>query len=293
MAPTAKVPDSSVGAVPPGSAPSAAPTAALGTPGVGKKPAKESKPVYLATFEQAVRVTQGDDLLMTGDTMRIHFRMKEDQNSSTTRPAGANAAGNGGASDSGAPRRAEPLPGATADLNGADHAAAGSPTAPGATPLAGPVAATGAVAKQDSAGPPSPESPTTSAAPVLAGDVPIVVRWTGKLRMVPESAPPPRPIAPGESVLELIGEKSPVFVFRGASEDSPASEVRCAALTYATVDGSARLVGSDAFGQVQLIRRGAAMSMEDDPQPSTVIKTDALDYVGSAHTATLSGAGMR
>jgi lipopolysaccharide export system protein LptA len=291
----ATVPVSSVNLAPPVPVPSVSSTAPSGTAGAAKKPAKESKPVYLATFEQAVRVTQGDQLLMTGDTMRIHFRMKEDQNSSTTRPSETSASGSSGAGDSGAPRRAEPLPGAAAEATGVDHPAAPSPTASGnasavGSPSTGVSSGAGIAAKVDSAAP-LPDGSASSAAPVLAADVPIVVRWTGKLRMVPETVAPPRPIPPGESVLELIGEKSPVFVFRGATEDSPASEVRCAALTYATADGSALLVGSDAFGQVQLIRRGVASSMEDDPQPSTVIRTDKLDYVGTTHTATLSGRG--
>jgi lipopolysaccharide export system protein LptA len=256
-----------------------APQASATLPSAGKKPAKDSKPVYLATFEQAVRVTQGDQLLMTGDTMRIHFRMKEDQNSSSTQP-GATTPAPVKKPDSSAPPAAEAT----------DHQTPQSPPVPpefkrdGSSPPA-----------QTAVGGVSPllgsNTPAASAAPGLAADIPIVVRWTGKLRMVPESVAPPRPIAAGESILELTGERSPVFVFRAASEDSPASEVRCASLMYASADGSALLKGSDVFGPVQLTRHSLANSMEDDPPPPTVIRTDVLDYVGSAHTATLSGRG--
>ena len=91
--------------------------------------------------------------------------------------------------------------------------------------------------------------------------------------------------------MELIGVRSPVYIFRTATDDSPASEVRCASLTYVTADGSALLVGSRAFGQVRLIRKAVALSTEDDPGPPTIVDTDILDYVASAHTATLRGIG--
>ena len=252
--------------------------ASAGASAVAKKPGKAGKPVYLATFEQAVRVTQGDQLLMTGDLMRLHFRMKEEQGVSTTQPGQA-----------GSPRRAELPPSLPAGPSATDVQTATVQPVP---PISKLVDSSPPV--QIPATPGSPATPSaataTPAAPVLAADVPIVVRWTGRLKIVPESVAPPRPLAPGDSIMELIGEKSPVFVFRAASEDSPASEVRCAALMYATADGSAHLVGSQAFGPVQLTRRALPTSMEDDPPPTVVI-TDVLDYVGSAHTATLDGRG--
>jgi hypothetical protein len=244
------------------------------------KPVRGPRPIYVATFDDGVRVTQGNELLMTGDQLKMHFRQKDQPETPSTRPVEA------------APPHVsvpaqQPL------------ATAGSGAASGGSNNISPVAASPAAASPVPASPVASAAESATVAPTrsagvgsaIARDVPIVVHWTGRLLMVPEPGDPPRPIGPGDSVMELIGKTSAVYAFHSATEDSPASEVRCTKLTYATSDGSALLEGSQKFGQMRIIRQALSASIEDEPPPPTVITSDVLDYRAGAHTADLTGIG--
>ncbi len=236
---------------PPPSAPQATEAGASSTPASkpsGKpKKNREDRPAYLATFQDNVHITQGEESLITADLMRVHFRTKPDEQESTTRPAGASA----------------PPP--------ITSSGAATPPASSAPDCSNVSAAT----------------PTTAPA---SQETPIVITWTGKLRIVP--APPNMlpAVGPGETVVELDGVAHPVFVRRAAEEDSPASEVHCTTLTYARSDGSIWMAGSPAFGQVQLLRLANALT-DEGPAAPVSLTTDSLHYDGAQHVATLRGLG--
>jgi len=252
------------------------PAGSSAAPGPATKPVRGLKPVYVATFDDGVRVTQGNELLMTGDQLKMHFRQKDQPQTPSTRPA-----------DAAGPHVSvpvqQPLAGAGSGGSSSISPVAASPAA------ASPVPATTVASAVESA----TAAPTHSGGvgSAIARDVPIVVHWTGRLLIVPEPGNPPRPIGPGDAVMELIGKTSAVYAFHSATEDSPASEVRCTKLTYATSDGSALVEGSQKFGQMRIIRQALSASIEDEPPPPTVITSDVLDYVASAHTADLTGIG--
>jgi hypothetical protein len=221
------------------------------------KPPRKAKPIYLATFERDVRITQENDLLMTGDEMHLHFRMKDQPEATSAQPSNA------------APPHA--------DISAAQ-------------PFAGAMAAGGkGICVSASATPGAPGSATTDsqATGSVLSDRPIVVTWTGRLLIVPDPADPPLAMRPGDSVLELIGTSNLVNVFRGATEDSPASRIKCSRLTYATSNGDARFEGSP----TEITREPIGGSLQDDPALKTIVTTDVLDFRSSEHFADLQGRG--
>lgn len=210
------------------------------------QPAKPSRApsqtIYAATFYDSVKVTQGTPVLMTGDSMRVNFRLKGGENESTgptTHPA------------------TQP---------------AGPATAPGRAPTTAPAVATSSPSTQ-----PSTES----------AEVPVVVTWTGKLRIIPTTNPP-RAIAPGDAVMEMFGSSEPALARRSGSAQQEGIEARAASLLYQTSDGSASLYGSDAFPTVSLTRLPPAAS--PDARPS-VVTSHQIDYTGVDRIAVLHGSG--
>lgn len=242
---------------PPPSAPQATPASPNSTPPASKptgkpKKTREDRPAYLATFQDNVHITQGEQSLITSDLMRVHFRPKPDEQESTP------------------------------------------PAAPDSTPppLASSVTATPPASSPPASPPPDGSNPavaTPTTAPVPQ-ETPIVITWTGKLRIVPAPPNMPREVGPGQTVVELDGVAHPVFVRRAAEEDSPASEVHCTTLTYAKSDGSIWMAGSPAFGPVQLLRLANALTDEGPAAPVSVT-TDSLHYDGTQHKAVLHGLG--
>jgi len=223
------------------------------------KPVRPPKPVYVATFQEDVRITQGDQSLITADTMLMHFRLKEQEAGATTAPSAANTTAKGQATPS--------------------DAAAGVP-APSVAAAPGGGAPGGSAA-------PSPAPP----APAVVDEIPVVVHWTGTLVIVPEPSAPPRPVGMGDAIMQLIGKTHPVSVYRGATDDAPASEVQCASLLYMTADGGAFLSGSDQFGQVQIVRHALTPVGEDDTPPPTLVNADTVDYGGPKGQTTLGSNG--
>ncbi len=118
-------------------------------------------------------------------------------------------------------------------------------------------------------------------------EVPVVVNWTGKLRIVPTNTPP-CPIATGEMAVELFGTHAPVFARRAGTAHQEGMEVRSASLLYQTSDGSAALHGSEAFPQVRMLRL-APMSSPD--QRPSVVTSESIDYSAANRVALLHGAG--
>jgi lipopolysaccharide export system protein LptA len=110
-----------------------------------------------------------------------------------------------------------------------------------------------------------------AAATQPAEPVPVVVKWTGKLRVVPI---PPEMTAPvsGDSVVELMSDNKPVLL------NWQGSDVVCASARYHSLDDSASIRSSAA---VPLI------TMRD--QRGTAITTPSFDYDGGSHLAVLRG----
>ncbi len=202
-----------------------------------------SQTIYAATFYDSVKVTQGAPVLMTGDSMRVNFRLKGGENESagpTTHPS------------------TQPAGPATAPVLASTTAPAVATTSPSTQPSTQPA------------------------------EVPVVVTWTGKLRIIPTNNPP-RAIAPGESVIEIFGFSAPALARRsGSTAQQEGIEARGASLLYQTSDGSASLYGSEAFPTVSLTRLPPAAW--PDARPS-VVTSHEIDYTGVDRTAVLHGAG--
>ena len=124
-------------------------------------------------------------------------------------------------------------------------------------------------------GPRRPNDTPPSAAPANPNaPVPVVVHWTGKLRVSPvppDETPPTR----GDSVVELSSQAKPVLL------NWQGSDVICASARYHALDDSATIRSSDA---VPMIR------MKD--QRGLSITTPSFDYDGQTHVAVMRGASV-
>lgn len=259
------------GAVPP--APAAkTPAAGARKPGGGKKNAPEKaehhgpQPPYRATFTDEVRVTQGQENLAetelaVADEMTVDFQMAGGQKPTTapsTRPTTGPAA----------------------------QPASAAAAAPGAT--TNPVVA--------SATEPGPTTESTTKPTTQPAGEPVIVRWSGPLRIVPIEAADPQPpvgLKPGDAILRLLGTRAPVLLTRDNSR------VRCAKVEYFSVDGSAAVWSSPQFPEVVLTQ---APSPDDRPatRPAdaagggvqdATITTESMLYSGVHHVAVLNGKG--
>ncbi|MDB5172463.1 MAG: OstA-like protein, partial [Phycisphaerales bacterium] len=229
-------------------------------PGKGQ-PAKErpaSPPVpYQATFFENVLVTQGEEIHVTADRMDVDFLSKQQGSAGPTTAAAAAPAG--GRSDPAAAPAGPEISHATVV---ATQPQAGNSDAPSADPAMRPAAT----------------QPTTQRA-----SSPLVIRWTGKLTMLPAKAGRGPKLSPGDAVVELTGR--PVTIRRTPEGQQEGNDVLCASLVYHTADGSATLRGSELFPDVML---GKLVNGKKDPL--STVTTAMLDYV-AGKSATLSGRG--
>lgn len=235
--------------------PAVAPAAQINPP---SKPAVKSRPPsppvpYVAYFHDNVRITQGADVQVAGDQMAVDFTMKKEQSAPTTQPS--SAAGAAGVS---AP---------TAPHNSPQSAKAQTETAAESATVA-------------DAGK-SPKSPATQPA-----TEPVIIRWTGLLRMVPAKADRPK-LLPGDSIVDLTGR--PVKIRRTVSGQPEGDDIRAARVIYHTTDGSAKLINSEQSPLVMISK-----IVKGQVDPSTTITTSTLDYatdVNGRRFAVLTGPG--
>jgi hypothetical protein len=185
-----------------------------------------TQPVYRATFDDDVRVTQGDQPLASAETMRVYFK-GEESGAPTTAPTTAPAAA--------AARRTVPT------------------TRRATTRRA-------AVVTQ----PNTPADPSAQ---------PIVIRWSGKLVVVPVEGDPPK-LAPGQRNVEMISNSATPVVL-----DHAGSQVKCASFLYGGGDDSLVVRSSE---QVPMI------SMKD--AAGATLFTPSLKYSGADGKAVLDGA---
>ncbi|HEX8911533.1 MAG TPA: hypothetical protein VF796_04165, partial [Humisphaera sp.] len=221
---------------------------------------KPPQPPYRATFDQDVRVSQGmmnvvEAQLAAADVMHLEFQpgSKQPATRPTTKPATLPAV---------RPSDAPAAAGSAADAAGPAVAQA-QPDRPKSRPSSRPAS-----------------RPTTKPA-----QDPLIVRWTGKLRVVPmdgADGAPALSLPNGESVLRLVGVDKPVRLSRDLGRAD------CTLADYFSSDGSMQLRGSDKFGQV-LVRQLPDPLAPPGTSREATITTDALNYSGAAKLATLHG----
>lgn len=237
----------------------AGPKSATPTPkasGPRSQPANRSagtsaRPPYRATFERDVRVSQGqmnvaETQLAAADLMYIDFRSGSDGEPST-RPAGTPSS----------KPAAMPQPSVVPQLSPATTNSASEPAQPSG---------------QDTK---STTQPT---------EQPIIVRWAGKLRIVPLESPGdlPMPLASGQSVVRLVGQQAPVRLSRELNR------IDCTAADYFSNDGSVMLRGSDRHGPV-VLRQLPDPAVPAGQSREATIQTQTLNYNGTSKVAVLNG----
>lgn len=217
--------------------------------------------LYRATFLDEVRIEQSGQPLVTADRMFVDFLMEQER--PATQPASAPATGPATAAALAEARAAKPAPA----------------TAPAAAPASEPV--TGAEHAPRRTTRLAGAQPTTLATTEPAGDgaesdAPIIVYWTGKLIIQPltESA---EVIAPGEEIITLEGTGAPVIARQSNSE------IRCAALTYRTQDGT---MIAEQGEKIPL-----TLTTLDARGTPTTIRTAELNYSRPRQMALLRGKG--
>ena len=236
----------------PGPASSTAPPAQL-------KPAAPPVP-YIATFYDDLDITQGDELHIVAQRMDLNF--------TTHKEGAAQTAATARSGD----KDAQQVPGRAA---GSSHS--GPRVEPSREQSVAPAP------RDDDRAPAKdvpPGSATRAAQATPASSPPIVIRWTGMLRMEPDRIKFQTP-RPGDSVVELTG--SPVVVRRlvpgGApkgtsrADEPQGDDIRAAKVVYHSLDGSATLFNSPTVAAVVMSK-----IINGNVDPRTAITTEMLDY---------------
>ena len=149
--------------------------------------------------------------------------------------------------------------------------------------------------------PPAPvaTAPTLSApvatAPAAAAPVPqpppkeppILIHWTGKLRVTPAQAPPPVPLLPGDSLVVLKGQ--PLDVHRVEPKGQGSEDVQCATVWYATAGERVWLKKSEACPQIHLVKSPPAGAKEQ--RPTLLDSRGMVQYSRIDSRAVLTGPG--
>jgi hypothetical protein len=188
------------------------------------KIARDLSPVvYRATFERDVRIFEAGKQIIAADQMNIDL-LQDSSHSDTSADAATKPAASVGAASK-RPRRAATAP--------ATASAAISSNKPTTAPASQPGQVQG----------------------------PIVVKWQGKLRVVPVEGTPDPTLVGGKAKVQLVG--APVLLTREGSEG------RCGTVIYNTADGNASLRGSgDVANVIMTDAQGAKVT------------TPQIDYVG-------------
>jgi lipopolysaccharide export system protein LptA len=203
--------------------------------------------VYRATFYDNVHVTQLDQTLATADLMNVDFFMNNGH--ATTEPT---------TEPTGEPSTQSVIPPAAAagfEAAAEDAGQAAQDVAPRKAP------------KRSAAG----DANRTPAPPSTQPDIPVIVRWTGKLVVTPPDADVP-PLVAGDSVLQMIGNTTPVVL------NQKGSLVHCASFRYHTLDESVAINSSEALPIVTVLQSNG-----------TKVFAPSITYDGPSKTATIPG----
>lgn len=199
--------------------------------------------VYRATFERDVRIFEGEKQIVSMEQMQIDL-LQEPQRDETTQPT------------------SQPAPKSSRRARRPPRADAATPEPP-STPSP----------KSSASEPPAARSSPASSPTTLKG--PIVVKWAGKLRVVPlEAKAAPAELAAGKALVRMLGE--PVTLNRDGTN------VECGSASYNSADGSATLESSRAVPAVTLT----------DARGMRVVtpRIQYADVPGQGRVATLTGA---
>jgi len=199
---------------------------------------------YLATFNDNVTITQGNLSTVVGDRMEVQFMTKQEAAKSATQPM-------------------EP-----------SQQVEQTPTAADASPSS---AATPATA------PTSQTLPATQPA-TRPAEPPVIIRWTGKLTIVPTPANKRMSVPGGSAIVSLFGK--PVRIIRTNPGSGERDDIQAASVVYHTFDRSATLLNSPELPLVVLKKFAAGKT-----EPSSTITTGSIDYVAAQRLATLTGPG--
>ena len=190
---------------------------------------------YVATFLDHINISQGLEILVTADRMDVDFTTRKEQS---------------------APSAAQTKPATNPEtqpwMRPVDTSN-GSRKSPAST------------TRSSSVDHGHTSSPSTRPAPP-----PVVIRWTGMLRMVPARDDRSK-VAAGDATVELNG--NPVRVRRTAAGQQEGDDIRAARLVYHTGDGSVKLINSIPFPEVVISKL-----VNGTIDPKTSVTTGTLDY---------------
>jgi hypothetical protein len=193
---------------------------------------------YRASFEKDLRITEGKQEIATGELMQVDFVLEKGDRSDGAADAAAGAQ--------------------TGAINVGGRTA--SRSRPKATPTTVPT--------------PTLAEPTTIPATQPAAELlPIIVRWTGRLRVMPLELSDEPPLAADAQIIRLSG--TPLKLYRDGAK------IEAAGAMFHTADGSASLRSSDEVPRVTLRSADGA-----------VVSTPALTYAEDGGVAMLKGPGQ-
>jgi hypothetical protein len=127
----------------------------------------------------------------------------------------------------------------------------------------------------------APAEPAAATKPAEEPQDPIILYWTGKLRIVPTVGEPPVPLEPGDSVVQMRG--APVVLARDNVQ------IRCPSFAYRTSDGGATLNSSDAFPFIEIEQFAG---VERTGKPSLTLRSEVVNYEPENNMATLGGKSL-
>ncbi len=210
---------------------------------------KSEPPLYHATFFENVRIEQSGKVLATAEQLHVH--MLQGDRKPQTRPTSAATAST--------TEQSEMKPASSSYEEPSRVQGAMNSTGPAAAPVQRP----------------RNVSTSPSSQPAQA---PIVVTWTGKLRITPDPTVPVRPIAPGSAAIRLMG--APVVL------NAEGNQAQCGEAIYFTDDDSAILRASERIRVVTLRPLDEA-----DRAAGAVVVAQSAAYSPADHSATLTGPG--
>lgn len=199
---------------------------------------------YLATFNDNVTITQGDLSSVVADRMEVQFMTKQEASKPATQPAGGS------------------------------QQAGQTPSAADALPL---ISATPTTA-------PTPATLPATQPATRPAEPPVIIRWTGKLTIIPTPANKRMSVPSGSAIVSLFGR--PTHIVRTNPGSSERDDIQAATVIYHTSDRSATLLNSPEVPLVVLKKFAAGKT-----EPSSTVTTASIDYVAADRLANLSGQG--
>ena len=131
---------------------------------------------------------------------------------------------------------------------------------------------------------PAPQTLPVTQPATRPAEPPVIIRWTGKLTIVPTPANKRMSVPSGSAIVSLFGK--PVRIIRTNPGSGERDDIQAASVIYHTSDRSATLLNSPELPLVVLKKFAAGKT-----EPSSTITTGSIDYVAAQRLATLTGPG--